>query len=124
MYKYKYSTGFLKNLIITARWYGELLSVSGLASFLPVQVDGTELSHHDKIVLMAESRLTARRFLVKVNFISDKAKNADSCAWWDGLEGLFAAFGLALGLSELQICLEATGRFINNSISQVSYSIF
>ena len=65
---------------ITARWYGELPSVSGLASFLPVQVDGTELSRHDKIVLMAKSRLVVKRFLVKVYFISGKAKNADSCA--------------------------------------------
>ena len=54
--------------------------MSGLASFLPVQVDGTELSRHDKVVKMAKSRLTGRRFLVKVYFISGKAKNADSCA--------------------------------------------
>jgi len=54
--------------------------VSGLASFLPVQVDGTELSCHDKIVLTVKSRLTARIFLVKVYFISGKAKNADSRA--------------------------------------------
>jgi hypothetical protein len=67
-------------LPITARWYGELPSVSGLASFLPVQVDCTELSRHDKFVKMAKSRLTGRRFLVKVYFISGKAKNADSCA--------------------------------------------
>src|SRR5450756_2574704 len=67
-------------LNITARWYGELPSVSGLASFLPVQVDGTELSRHDNVVKMAKSRLTGRRFLVKVYFISGKAKNADSCA--------------------------------------------
>jgi len=65
---------------LTARWYGELPSVSGLASFLPVQVDGTELSRHDKVVKMAKSRLTGRRFLVKVYFISGKAKNANSCA--------------------------------------------
>ena len=54
--------------------------MSGLASFLPVQVDGTELSRHDKIVLTVKSRLTGRRFLVKVYFISGKAKNAASCA--------------------------------------------
>jgi hypothetical protein len=54
--------------------------VSGLASFLPVQVDGTELSCHDKIVLTVKSRLTERRFLVKVYFISDTAKNAANCA--------------------------------------------
>ena len=66
--------------LLTARWYGKLPSVSGLASFLPVQVDGTELSCHDKFVKMAKSRLTGRRFLVKVYFISGKAKNADSRA--------------------------------------------
>ena len=54
--------------------------MSGLTSFLPVQVDGTELSRHDKIVLMAKSRLTGRRFLVKVCFINGTAKNADSIA--------------------------------------------
>ena len=54
--------------------------MSGLASFLPVQVDGTELSRHDKVVKMAKSRLTDRRFLIKVYFISGKAKNADRCA--------------------------------------------
>jgi hypothetical protein len=37
---------------------------------------------------------------------------------------LFAAFGIALALSELQIGLKATGRYINGSISQVPYSIF
>jgi hypothetical protein len=42
----------------------------------------------------------------------------------DGLEGLFAAFGIWEELSELQIGLKATGRFINGSIPQVSYSIF
>ena len=65
--------------MLTARWYGELPSVSWLASFLPVQVDGAELSRHDKIVLVAKSRLTGSRFLIKVYFISGKAKNADSC---------------------------------------------
>ena len=40
----------------------------------------------------------------------------------DGLEGLFAAFDRALELSELQICLKATGRFYSGSICQVSYS--
>jgi len=54
--------------------------VSRLASFLPVLVDGTELSRHDKIVLMAKSRLTAGRFLVKLCFINGTAKNVDSCA--------------------------------------------
>ena len=54
--------------------------MSGLASFLPVLVDGTELSRHDKVVKMAKSRLTAKRFLVKVYFIRGKAKNADSSA--------------------------------------------
>jgi len=54
--------------------------VSGLASFLPVLVDGTELSRHDKVVSMAKSRLTGRRFLVKVCFINGTAKNVDSCA--------------------------------------------
>ena len=34
--------------------------MSGLASFLPVQVDGTELSRHDKVVKMAKSRLTGQ----------------------------------------------------------------
>src|SRR5450759_872364 len=70
----------LRVFLLTARWYGELPSVSGLVSFLPVQVDGTELARHDKVVKMAKSRLTGRRFLVKVCYISGKAKNADSCA--------------------------------------------
>jgi len=43
---------------------------SGLASFLPVQVDGMELSRHDNIVLAAKSRLKARKFHVKVCFIN------------------------------------------------------
>jgi hypothetical protein len=42
----------------------------------------------------------------------------------DGLEGLFAAFGIATELSELQIGLKATGRVIYGSISEVCYSIF
>jgi hypothetical protein len=54
--------------------------MSGLASFLPVHIDGTALSRHDKIVLVAKSRLTMKSFLVKVYFISGNAKNADSCA--------------------------------------------
>ena len=55
-------------------------SASGLASFLPIPGDDTELSRHDKVVLTAESRLTGRRFLIKVYFISGKAKNAASSA--------------------------------------------
>ena len=42
----------------------------------------------------------------------------------DGLEGLFAAFGIESELSELQIGLKATGWVINGSISEVCYSIF
>ena len=34
--------------LITARWYGELPSVSGLASFLPVPVGGRKLSRQGK----------------------------------------------------------------------------
>jgi len=40
----------------------------------------------------------------------------------DGLEGLFAAFDRALELSELQIGLKATGRFIMGSTYLLSLS--
>jgi hypothetical protein len=36
------------NLKLTARWYSELPSVSGLASFLPVPVGGRKLFRHAK----------------------------------------------------------------------------
>jgi hypothetical protein len=54
--------------------------VSGLASFLPVQLDGTELSRHNKVVLVAKSRSSARKFLVKMCFIIGTAKNLTVCA--------------------------------------------
>jgi len=68
--------------------------VSGLASFLPVKIDGTELSRHDKFVKMAKSRLTGRRFLVNVYFISGKAKNADNSASASSPIDLVSAAGL------------------------------
>jgi len=131
MYKYKYSTGFLKNLIITARWYGELLSVSGLAK---------EITHTIRVVSRLYFKIFSSNYLVSlicksknpnlspINMLSPKkvfiCLAIFSLHRRDGLEGLSAALGLALGSSELQICLEATGRFINDSISQVFYSIF
>lgn len=42
----------------------------------------------------------------------------------DGLEGFFAAFDIALELSELQIGLKATGWFIYYSIYQISITKF
>ena len=54
--------------------------MSGLASFLLIPADGTELSCHGKIVLVVKSRLTGRSVLFKVNLVSGRAKNADSCA--------------------------------------------
>jgi hypothetical protein len=45
-----------KIFVVTARWYGQLPSVSGLASFLPVPVDGWKVSRPDKSIQMAWSR--------------------------------------------------------------------
>ena len=69
----------LKPLHITARWYSELPSVSGLASFLPVPVGGTKLSCHGKTLLRMspgnENEVTCHG-----TFYKWRAKNAANCA--------------------------------------------
>ena len=66
-------------LHLTARRFNELPSVSGLASFLPVPVNGRKLSRHGKADCVLVPVVTTE-FTGHGAFYKRRAKNAANCA--------------------------------------------